>query len=117
MLPLASAMLGRAVGLQNVAAAEGAAVLADLIALTLLAVFPADVPDVSAAAAVEALWKAGWHADGVDALVTGAALARLGARCTGVTLTAGLVGRAMDHEGRLLWLPLREWSATGRRAC
>ena len=44
----------------------------------------------------------------VDALVTAAALARVGASCTGVTLTAGLVGPAMDQEGRLLWLPLRD---------
>ena len=44
----------------------------------------------------------------MDALATGAALTRVGASCTGVTLTAGLVGRAMDQEGCLRWLPLRD---------
>lgn len=70
----------------------------------------AAVLNVAAAAVpVEALWKPARRADRVDALVTGAAaLARAGASCSGVTLTAGLLRPAMDQEGRLLWLPLKD---------
>ena len=94
-------------------AAAAAAAAACLLVITPAASSGTRVPNFAAAAAaaaapVEALWKAGWHAGGVDVLVSGAALARVGGSCTAVTLTAGLVGRAIDQEGRLLWLPLRD---------
>lgn len=95
---------------------EGAAAvllgLAGLVAFTLLGVSPpltAVMPAVATAAepigelckpACPAVWVA---AD----LVTGAALARVGASSTGVMLTAGLRGPAMDQAGLLPWLPLQ----------
>ena len=118
VLPLAAANLGRAVALlvgRAAAVLEGTApLLLGRVALTLLGVSlssTAAEPNVAAAEAapVEALWRPAWRADRVEALVTGAAaLARVGASSSGVTLTAGLLGPAMDQEGRLLWLPLED---------
>ena len=75
VLPLASAMLGTAVALQ-----VGRAV----------AVLEGTAP-------IEAPWRPAWRADRADALVTGTALARVGASSTGVTVAAGLLGPARWH--------------------